>query len=41
MVRYCPECKAGKHKNCNGIADIDDQDNFLECDCDKDEHPLR
>lgn len=36
----CPECKSGKHRNCDGIADVDEQDNFIECKCDDGPHPL-
>lgn len=29
-----PECKAGKHWNCDGISDIDDDDQPVPCRCD-------
>lgn len=34
----CPECKAGKHQNCDGIADIDELDNEVLCECEDDLH---
>lgn len=34
----CPECQAGKHRNCNGYGGIDDEDNWLDCECDKRGH---
>lgn len=30
----CPECKAGKHGNCDGTAWDDDKDDFTTCGCD-------
>lgn len=30
----CPDCKAGKHHNCDGIAWDDDKDDFTSCGCD-------
>lgn len=37
----CPECAQGKHRNCDGVANLDERDQVIFCDCDsKDEHPL-
>jgi hypothetical protein len=37
----CPECRQGKHRNCEGIADLDERDAPIPCDCDSEEaHPL-
>lgn len=33
MAPICPECFAGKHSNCNGNADMDDEGNFIACGC--------
>jgi hypothetical protein len=32
-LKVCPECTAGKHNNCDGFGDIDDDDNLLRCGC--------
>lgn len=41
-MKRCPECRDGKHRNCDGIADLDDNDNPVPCECDSEEpHPLR
>lgn len=38
----CPECRDSKHQNCDGFADIDDNDNLIPCGCDGSlPHPLR
>lgn len=29
----CPECHQGKHGNCDGIANMDDDGNFVLCKC--------
>lgn len=35
----CPECKAGKHGNCDGVAGISDYDDSeLRCECREDGH---
>lgn len=31
----CPECKAGKHDNCDGTAWDDEKDELTECFCKK------
>ena len=28
-----PECKVGKHRNCDGIGLDDDTDKFIDCPC--------
>lgn len=37
----CPECKEGKHRNCNGVAYVDDHDQCIACQCTEGPHPLR
>lgn len=42
QVKKCPECRDGKHMNCDGIADLDDNDQPVPCACDSEEpHPMR
>lgn len=33
LLRICPECKAGKHGNCNGEAWDDVNDQPIQCEC--------
>lgn len=32
-MNICPECKAGKHNNCNGVAWDTKHDQPTNCDC--------
>lgn len=45
MLPICPECKAGKHQNCDGVSDILELRNQKEwkipCGCLEGEHPAR
>lgn len=34
----CPECQAGKHVNCDGIAYDFDKDELAQCECQKAGH---
>lgn len=39
MIRLvCPECGTGKHANCNGISDMTDDNQEIQCWCRKAEH---
>lgn len=29
----CPECRAGKHWNCDGVGNVDDDGNDIPCAC--------
>ena len=37
----CPECKTGKHGNCNGKAGLTDDDTWIDCDCVNAFHALK
>lgn len=38
----CPECSAGKHQNCDGIAGVTDEgEEFIDCGCVSGDHPIR
>lgn len=37
----CPECKTGKHPNCNGVGDIADDNTLIACRCTEGIHPHR
>jgi hypothetical protein len=42
VIRYvCPECISGKCNNCNGIANIDNDNNPVACYCKSNPHPNR
>lgn len=34
----CPECRNGKHQNCDGVALDPDADEIVECGCAQDGH---
>jgi hypothetical protein len=36
----CPECRAGKHPNCDGTAWDDDADSLTGCSCPDCRNPL-
>jgi hypothetical protein len=36
-VQVCPECRAGKHGNCDGTAWDETADRLVDCPCN---HPL-
>lgn len=38
VIKLCPECRDGKCRNCDGIADLDENDNLVECECENDIH---
>lgn len=33
MAAICPECRSGKHKNCDGTALDYDLDDIVDCRC--------
>lgn len=33
MKSVCPECKQGKHGNCDGHAGLTDDDDWIPCEC--------
>lgn len=37
--RICPECRSGKHPNCDGTAFDDVADDIVECRCPPAFHP--
>ena len=41
MPNVCPECKTGKHQNCDGRGGYDENDELVACVCDEGEHPHR
>jgi len=38
QARACPECRQGKHDNCDGEAWDDELDAPVACECSRNEH---
>lgn len=41
LAPVCPECRAGKHRNCDGTALNETTDDITDCICPPAFHPTR